>query len=180
MASPATDWKEIIAADEAERHAGRQPDPCGPLPRRLAAAIRLLRFLCHVLGIARAGVRSGAVRLHLFRCGNAQQLEAVCEHLFHRRTEIEAAGARGVVVANVPDYCVEEVSDHAVALLLDWARGVTAFDRSVKTGAWSPSEARLRRARATWRHVGSTSCRAIARPWETRATSPLIACETAS
>ena len=26
MASPATDWKEIIAADEAERHAGYASD----------------------------------------------------------------------------------------------------------------------------------------------------------
>lgn len=61
--------------------------------------------------------------------------------------DVTAATARGIVVANVPDYCVEEVSDHAVALLLDWARGVTVFDRSVKAGAWSPAEARLRRVR---------------------------------
>lgn len=61
--------------------------------------------------------------------------------------DVTAATARGIVVANVPDYCVEEVSDHAIALLLDWARGVTVFDRSVKAGAWSPAEARLRRVR---------------------------------
>ena len=58
----------------------------------------------------------------------------------------EAATARGAWVANVPDYCVEEVSDHAVALAYAWFRGVVHFDRAVKAGQWDPSGARLRRA----------------------------------
>ena len=58
-----------------------------------------------------------------------------------------AAAARGAVVTNVPDYCVEEVSDHAVGLLLALARGLVAFDRSVKAGEWAPATARLRRVR---------------------------------
>jgi len=58
---------------------------------------------------------------------------------------VEAATARGTWVANVPDYCVDEVSDHAIALLLDWARGTTAFDRDVKRGHWRPASAKLRR-----------------------------------
>jgi D-3-phosphoglycerate dehydrogenase len=58
-----------------------------------------------------------------------------------------AAADRGAVVTNVPDYCVEEVSDHAVGLLLDWARGITSFDRAVKAGRWDPAQAELRRVR---------------------------------
>lgn len=58
---------------------------------------------------------------------------------------VPAATARRAWVANVPDYCVGEVADHAVALLLDWARGIVGFDRSVKGGAWNPAAARLRR-----------------------------------
>lgn len=58
---------------------------------------------------------------------------------------VEAATRRGTWVANVPDYCVDEVSAHAIALLLAWARGIVAFDRDVKDGAWDPSIARLRR-----------------------------------
>ena len=58
---------------------------------------------------------------------------------------VDAATARGAWVANVPDYCVEEVSDHAVAMAYAWFRGVVHFDRAVKTGAWDPSGARLRR-----------------------------------
>jgi D-3-phosphoglycerate dehydrogenase len=58
---------------------------------------------------------------------------------------VSAATARGAWVANVPDYCAGEVSDHAIALLLDWARGTVAFDRDVKAGRWNPAEAKLRR-----------------------------------
>ena len=58
---------------------------------------------------------------------------------------MEAATARGAWVANVPDYCVEEVSDHAVALAYAWFRGIAHFDRAVKAGQWDPSGARLRR-----------------------------------
>lgn len=58
---------------------------------------------------------------------------------------VDAATAHGAWVANVPDYCVGEVSDHAIALLLDWARGTVLFDREVKAGRWDPAGARLRR-----------------------------------
>ena len=58
---------------------------------------------------------------------------------------MEAATARGAWVANVPDYCVEEVSDHAVALAYAWFRGIALFDHAVKAGQWDPSGARLRR-----------------------------------
>lgn len=43
----------------------------------------------------------------------------------------------GIVVTNVPAYCLEEVSDHAMALLLSCARKVTAFDRAIKSGVYS-------------------------------------------
>jgi D-3-phosphoglycerate dehydrogenase / 2-oxoglutarate reductase len=59
--------------------------------------------------------------------------------------DVQAATARGSWVTNVPDYCTGEVADHAVAMLLDWARGTVAFDADVKRGAWNPAKARLRR-----------------------------------
>jgi D-3-phosphoglycerate dehydrogenase len=49
---------------------------------------------------------------------------------------VEAATARGIPVTNVPDYCVEEVATHALALLLALARGVKPYDASVAAGAW--------------------------------------------
>jgi D-3-phosphoglycerate dehydrogenase / 2-oxoglutarate reductase len=60
---------------------------------------------------------------------------------------VEEATRRGIWVTNVPDYCVEEVSDHAVAMLLAWARGLMHFDREVKAGRWEPASANLRRVR---------------------------------
>ena len=51
----------------------------------------------------------------------------------------------GVQVTNVPDYCVAEVSDHAVGLALAWTRGLVAADREVRAGSWNPAGARLRR-----------------------------------
>jgi D-3-phosphoglycerate dehydrogenase len=58
---------------------------------------------------------------------------------------VEAATARGAWVANVPDYCVEEVSDHAIAMALAWLRGIVVLDRAVKAGEWDPTRAHLRR-----------------------------------
>jgi D-3-phosphoglycerate dehydrogenase len=51
--------------------------------------------------------------------------------------DVEAATARGIAVANTPDYCVEEVVAHTVALVLALARGVVAYDRAVRAGDWS-------------------------------------------
>ncbi|MFH1731698.1 MAG: C-terminal binding protein [Planctomycetota bacterium] len=53
--------------------------------------------------------------------------------------DVAAATARGVMVANVPDYCVEEVSDHALAHFLALARKIPFSDRKVKGGEWSLS-----------------------------------------
>lgn len=58
-----------------------------------------------------------------------------------------AATARGAWVTNVPDYCAEEVSDHAIAMLLNYTRGIGEFDRAVKRGEWNPSSAALLRLR---------------------------------
>lgn len=58
---------------------------------------------------------------------------------------VEFASERGVPVANVPDFCVEEVSDHAIGMALNWTRGLSSSDREVRSGRWDPSSLRLRR-----------------------------------
>jgi D-3-phosphoglycerate dehydrogenase / 2-oxoglutarate reductase len=50
--------------------------------------------------------------------------------------EIPAATARGIMVANVPDYCIEEVSDQAVAMLLALLRKLPLADKRVRRGQW--------------------------------------------
>jgi D-3-phosphoglycerate dehydrogenase / 2-oxoglutarate reductase len=50
--------------------------------------------------------------------------------------DVDAAAEAGVWVCNVPDYCVDEMADHTLALLLALVRGVVELDRSVRDGAW--------------------------------------------
>jgi D-3-phosphoglycerate dehydrogenase len=51
--------------------------------------------------------------------------------------DLEAAAEAGIVVTNVPDYSVEEVATHALALILTSLRKILAADRSVREGTWS-------------------------------------------
>ena len=46
--------------------------------------------------------------------------------------DLAAASKARILVTNVPDYCIDEVSDHALALLLSLARQIVAADRAVK------------------------------------------------
>jgi D-3-phosphoglycerate dehydrogenase len=60
--------------------------------------------------------------------------------------DVPAAAARGIVVTYVPDYCMQEVSDHAMALLLALARKVPFSNKLVQAGRWEmPAVAPLRR-----------------------------------
>ena len=55
--------------------------------------------------------------------------------------DIEAAEEHGVAVVSVPDYCTQEVADHALALLLALVRGVVALDLDVRRGGWDAKAA---------------------------------------
>ena len=56
--------------------------------------------------------------------------------------DVAAASEEGVVVVNVPDYAIEEVSTHALTLLLACVRKVGVYDTQVKTGTWSWEDGR--------------------------------------
>jgi len=47
--------------------------------------------------------------------------------------DLEAAGTKGIVVSNVPDYGVDEVADHASAMTLACNRGLMVADRGLKS-----------------------------------------------
>lgn len=55
----------------------------------------------------------------------------------YENVDLRAAAEAGVVVTNVPDYCMEDVSDHALALLLTCLRMTAKRDRLVRAGAWN-------------------------------------------
>ncbi|MXR41095.1 C-terminal binding protein [Halobaculum sp. WSA2] len=50
--------------------------------------------------------------------------------------DVQAAADHGVRVIHVPDYCLDEVADHAVGLLTSLARGVSAYADRAAAGAW--------------------------------------------
>ena len=50
--------------------------------------------------------------------------------------DIAAAAELGITVTYVPDYCMQEVSDHAMALLLALARKVPLSNALVQAGRW--------------------------------------------
>lgn len=51
--------------------------------------------------------------------------------------DIPAATERGIWVANVPDYSIDEVSNHAITLLLAASKKLIPLTQSVKQGQWS-------------------------------------------
>lgn len=50
--------------------------------------------------------------------------------------DIPAATARGIWVTYAPDYSIDEVSTHAIALVLAQARGLPGFFRTTRRGVW--------------------------------------------
>lgn len=56
--------------------------------------------------------------------------------------DINAATEKGIFVCNVPNYCISEVSDHAIALILNCLRNVCSLSSYVKKGIWSIESAK--------------------------------------
>src|SRR5215212_1638910 len=50
--------------------------------------------------------------------------------------DLDAATHAGIVVTKVPDYCIDEVSDHAMALLLAAVRKIPMGTDQVHSGTW--------------------------------------------
>ena len=57
--------------------------------------------------------------------------------------DVEAATDLGIAVTYVPDYCVDEVSDHVMAFLLAFNRRVVIFDNTTKRNGWGSIDLNL-------------------------------------
>ena len=102
---------------------------------------------------------------------------------------VDTATELGMAVTYVPDYCVEEVSDHVMGLLLTWNRRVAYFDRLVKTSGWGSLSLtmpimRLRGKKlgiVGFGRIGQAVCRkALAFGFEVLAADPFVPAETAA
>jgi len=50
--------------------------------------------------------------------------------------DIKVAAAKGIPVCNIPDFCTDEVADHALAMILDLCRRITENALKVREGEW--------------------------------------------
>jgi D-3-phosphoglycerate dehydrogenase len=50
--------------------------------------------------------------------------------------DLDAATSHGVVVGYMPDFCIPEVANHALVLLLDCAKKVRRLDTAIRTQGW--------------------------------------------
>ena len=55
--------------------------------------------------------------------------------------DLQAAGEHGIPVANVPDFCMEEVSDSTIGFIFDLSRRHFVLDRYVRAGGWGSGRA---------------------------------------
>ena len=75
---------------------------------------------------------------------------------------VEHATGLGIVVTNVPDYCIDEVSEHALALALALSRRIVTFARQTHAGEWdNAGGGRIRRVRG--QTMGVVGCGRIGR-----------------
>lgn len=69
---------------------------------------------------------------------NLQKCKVISRYgVGYDNVDISACNAKGIYVTNVTDYCAEEVSDHALALLMACARKVARRDAQVRAGKWN-------------------------------------------
>ena len=71
--------------------------------------------------------------------------------------DVEAAYEHGMVVTNVPDYALDEVADHTIAMSLMLLRRIPWYERATRAGRWHWSESKgpIHRLRdSTWGMIG--------------------------
>jgi D-3-phosphoglycerate dehydrogenase / 2-oxoglutarate reductase len=83
---------------------------------------------CDALMVVSASVRAGAIEA-LRRCRLISRLGTGVDKI-----DVEAATRRGILVANLPDFCTDEVADHTLALLLTVARQLDLFRAAMRQG----------------------------------------------
>ena len=101
---------------------------------------------------------------------------------------VDTATELGIVVTYVPDYCVEEVSDHVMALLLAWNRRVVLFDTATKKKGWGSQGLGMRIMRLRGKKIGvvgfgrigrGVCAKALAFGFEVLASDPFVSADAA-
>ena len=78
--------------------------------------------------------------------------------------DVDAATDNRVLVVNVPDFCFEEVSNHAIVLIMACAKKLVQLDHTVKTAGWKASRQLLDPMGSIWgQTLGIVGCGNIGR-----------------
>lgn len=87
-----------------------------------------------------------------------KQCKAICRYgIGVDIVDVEAAYDNGMVVTNVPDYCLDEVADHTIAMAMMLIRRIPMYAQAAREGQWhwSVSGGTVFRMRdATWGLIG--------------------------
>lgn len=80
---------------------------------------------------------TGYRRIDAATIGRLQRAVGIlCYSVGMDAVDVEAAAAAGIEVRNVPDYCIDEVSDHAITLLLAAERRLLPLAAAAAGGEW--------------------------------------------
>jgi D-3-phosphoglycerate dehydrogenase len=128
-------------------HTGASPDAPLPFERAALAApdiTLVLRGCCRTPQEVLEAVKDADVALCSgepyteYVLANAPRLKAVIRYGIGVDTiDLDAATRHGVMAVNFPDFCIREVANHALALLLACARRIVANDRSIRQEGWA-------------------------------------------
>lgn len=67
----------------------------------------------------------------------------VFQGIGYNSIDLDAADKEGIAVANVPDFCLQEVATHCVSLALSLSRQIPLLNERVKRGKWVYSDQKL-------------------------------------
>lgn len=70
------------------------------------------------------------------QCPNLKQVSL--QSIGYNCVDIDAATRHEIAVTNIPGFCAEEVSVHAIGFMIDLVRKITFYDRTVRDGKWDP------------------------------------------
>jgi D-3-phosphoglycerate dehydrogenase len=71
--------------------------------------------------------------------------------------DVQAVYDNGMILVNIPDFCIEEVAEHSISMVLTLIRRIHLYDKATKKGSWKYQDAGapiLRFRNMTWGIIG--------------------------
>ncbi|WP_186428620.1 C-terminal binding protein [Clostridium sp. BSD9I1] len=54
----------------------------------------------------------------------------------YNNIDVKYAKSKGIIVANAPSYCIEEVSDHIISFIFEFYKSLSSYKDKIKQGLW--------------------------------------------